>query len=252
MSGRSAGAALPDYGIDAPVVIRNLLLAGGACLLAGVVAMVAGVAAGIALLVTAVSLLAGPVLMLRSSRIGKLRERDRLLDKIEWRGDEQVLDVGCGRGLLLVGAARRAPGGRAIGLDLWRSGDLTGNEAAATYANAASEGVADRVDVVEGDAREMPFADASFDVVVSCFALHNIAGRDGRVAAIAEIARVLRPGGQVGIIDFQATGLYADQLAHRGLSDARRSGLRFNFYPPARVVRATKPPMGQERTPRAS
>jgi hypothetical protein len=41
------------------------------------------------------------------SKVGKLRERDRLLDSIPWRGDEAVLDVGCGRGLLLVGAAKR-------------------------------------------------------------------------------------------------------------------------------------------------
>jgi hypothetical protein len=39
-------------------------------------------------------------LMVRSSRTGKLRERDRLLDALPWRGDERVLDVGCGRGLL--------------------------------------------------------------------------------------------------------------------------------------------------------
>ena len=240
MRRRNGTVALPDYGIDAPVVIRNLVLVGVVCLVAGVVAVAAGVAVGIGLLVAAASLLVGPALMLRSSRVGKLRERDRLLDEVAWRGDEQALDVGCGRGLLLVGAARRAPDGSAVGLDLWRSADLTGNTAAATYANAAAEGVAARVEVVDGDAREMPFADASFDVVLSCFALHNIAGRDGRAAAIAEIARVLRPGGQVGIIDFRATRLYADELARHGLGEVGRSGLRFNFYPPARVVRAVK------------
>lgn len=118
MRTRSGGAALPDYGIDAPVVIRNLLLAGGVCLVAGVVAAVVGTAVWIGWLVAAVSLLAGPMMMLRSSRVGKLRGRDRLLDEIVWRGDEQVLDIGCGRGLLPVGAAHRVPEGRAVGLDL--------------------------------------------------------------------------------------------------------------------------------------
>jgi len=38
--------------------------------------------------------------------VGKVRERERLLDTLTWRGDEQVLDLGCGRGLMLIGAAR--------------------------------------------------------------------------------------------------------------------------------------------------
>src|SRR3954468_16529954 len=65
--------------------------------------------------------------MLWYSAAGKVRSRERRLDMIRWRGDERVLDVGCGRGLFLIGAAKRLKnGGRAIGIDLWRAGDLTG------------------------------------------------------------------------------------------------------------------------------
>jgi SAM-dependent methyltransferase len=92
-------------------------------------------------------------LMVRSSRAGKLNERDRLLDELPWRGDEWVLDVGCGRGLLLIGAAKRLSTGRAIGLDLWRKQDQAGNDPAATMANAQAEGVAERVELRDGDAR---------------------------------------------------------------------------------------------------
>jgi hypothetical protein len=93
-------------------------------------------------------------LMVRSSRSGKLRERDRLLDDLPWRGDEWVLDVGCGRrGLLLIGAARRLTTGRAVGLDLWRRQDQAGNDPASTMANAEVEGVAERVELRDGDAR---------------------------------------------------------------------------------------------------
>ena len=50
--------------------------------------------------------------MVWSSRVGKLKLRDTLLDGLTWRGDENVLDVGCGRGLLLIGAD--SPGARAV------------------------------------------------------------------------------------------------------------------------------------------
>ncbi|MBA0085829.1 MAG: 50S ribosomal protein L11 methyltransferase, partial [Acidobacteria bacterium Pan2503] len=57
--------------------------------------------------------------MLFYSKVGKLALRERLLDKIPWRGDESVLDVGCGRGLLAVGAAKRVSSGTVTGVDVW-------------------------------------------------------------------------------------------------------------------------------------
>jgi arsenite methyltransferase len=179
-------------------------------------------------------------LMVRSSRAGKLRERDRLLDRLPWRGDERVLDVGCGRGLLLIGAAKRLTTGRVVGLDLWRTRDQAGNEPAATIANAQAEGVAERVELRDGDARQLPFDSQSFDVVVSSMALHNIPGAGGRAAAVREIVRVLKPGGHLAILDFRHTGQYAAVLAAAGLGDVHRSRRRFGMYPPVRIVTATK------------
>jgi ubiquinone/menaquinone biosynthesis C-methylase UbiE len=180
-------------------------------------------------------------LMVRSSRTGKLEERDRLLDELPWRGDERVLDVGCGRGLLLIGAAKRLTTGRAVGLDLWRKQDQTGNDPAATVANARAEGVAERVELCDGDARRLPFGGQTFDVVLSSLALHNIPGAAGRAAAVGEIVRVLKPGGRVVILDFRGTKQYAAALAAAGLGDVRRPPRRFGMYPPVRVVTATRP-----------
>ena len=180
-------------------------------------------------------------LMVRSSRTGKLEERDRLLDELPWRGDERVLDVGCGRGLLLIGAAKRLTTGRAVGLDLWRKQDQTGNDPAATVANARAEGVAERVELCDGDARRLPFGGQTFDVVLSSLALPNIPGAAGRAAAVGEIVRVLKPGGRVVILDFRGTKQYAAALAAAGLGDVRRSPRRFGMYPPVRVVTATRP-----------
>src|SRR5206468_8356261 len=82
--------------------------------------------------------------MVWTSKVGKVRERERLLVRLPWTGDERVLDVGCGRGLMLVGAAKRLTTGRATGIDIWQAEDLSGNRPEATLDNAQREGVADR------------------------------------------------------------------------------------------------------------
>src|SRR5262245_12125308 len=163
----------PNYGIDSPaMVIGELALAGaagaGAWLLFalgdphlfGIPLWAISLALGLYLLIMAVG-------MLDYSLRGKLRIRDRLLRSIVWSGRERVLDVGCGRGLLLVGAARRLTDGRALGVDRWIRGAMGGNGPEAALRNAELVGVADRVEVSTGDARKLPCADATFDVALS-------------------------------------------------------------------------------------
>jgi SAM-dependent methyltransferase len=79
--------------------------------------------------------------MVVSSKFGKLKARDSLLDAVSLSPSDTVLDVGCGRGLLLIGAAKRVTKGRAVGIDLWSTTDQFRNSSAATIANAAAEGV---------------------------------------------------------------------------------------------------------------
>jgi arsenite methyltransferase len=231
-----------DYGLDAPGVVRGFAVAGAAMAAAAVLLAVAGAPVVPDLLgLSAAMFLATVGLMLHSSRRGKLIERDRLLDGLGLRGDEDVLDVGCGRGLLLIGAARRLAGGRAVGVDVWSAADQSGNSRAATLANAESEGVADRVEVVDADMRALPFADASFDAVVSSIAIHNLADAADRERACTEIARVLRPGGRVAVLDLRATAEYVIAFEDAGLVDVERSGRSFRMYPPVRVVTARRP-----------
>jgi ubiquinone/menaquinone biosynthesis C-methylase UbiE len=191
--------------------------------------------------ITAGILYAEALLMVWSSRFGKLRERDRLLDSMTWRGDERVLDVGCGRGLLLVGAARRVPQGKAVGIDLWRSEDQSGHHPDLTLENARAAGVVERAEVQSGDMQQMPFPDASFDVVVSSLAIHNISDRAGRAQAMREIARGLKPGGRAALLDFRSTAEYERALRELGWKDVRRTGLHFTMFPPVRWVTGTKP-----------
>jgi arsenite methyltransferase len=217
----------PNYGIDAPLAVRNLFIVAalgvislitrllGAWSREDLIAVIARPLIGAGLGCGAMGLW-----MLYDSKIGKAREREQYLDKIAWRGDERVLDVGCGLGLFLIGAAKRLSTGRAVGIDKWQQEDLSGNNAAGALNNAMIEGVADKVEVHTGDARKLPFDDASFNVILSSMALHNIYNAGERQTAVREIARVLTSGGRVLIVDMRHIRQYAATLRDAGL-DAR-------------------------------
>jgi ubiquinone/menaquinone biosynthesis C-methylase UbiE len=179
--------------------------------------------------------------MLYSSYFGKFRQRDGILRHLDLRGNETVLDVGCGHGLLLIGAAKKLPRERAIGIDLWSQQDQSNNLPEMTLRNAALEGVSDLVEIRDGDMRNMPFPDARFDATVAHFAIHNIPDHKGRRRAIREIVRTLKPGGQVALSDLKSVGLYADELRRAGMKDVKISGMSLWTWPPSRIVTAKKP-----------
>ncbi len=185
-------------------------------------------------------LLAQSACFLHTTLRGKHRIWKHELDQLGLAGDEQLLDLGCGRGAILIEAARRLPRGRAVGADLWTH-DQSGNTADATLANAAAAGVADRVEVHTADMTSLPFADDSFDVVTSALAIHNIPKQTDRHRALDEALRVLRPGGQLLIADisFEAKR-YA---SHIGQGSLRRLGSGYWYGGPwfgVTMLRAVK------------
>ena len=242
-----------NYGIDAPGLVRNFALAGASSLVLGTYFYYAFRASRPVLATTVVGLgllwglwgLGSAGLMVRSSKVGKLKERDRILDAIPWRGDEVVLDAGCGRELLLIGAAKRLTTGRAVGVDIWQTRDQSGNSPVVTLENARAEGVDGRVEIRDGDLRDLQLEDETFDVVLSSLVLHNIHDREEREGAIRELARVLKPGGRLTIVDIWNTDEYARVLRESGMEDVRRSGLSFNIFPPVRKVTARKPDLAR-------
>ena len=127
---------------------------------------------------------------------------------------------------MLIGAARRLKAGQAIGIDVWLPKALTGNSPMAVLENAALEGVAERVQVTAGDARKLPFPDGSIDVVVSNFVLHEMQTGAEREQMVREIARVLKTGGRVALVDFIFTEQCVGELINCGLANAGRARMK--------------------------
>lgn len=107
---------------------------------------------------------------------------DWVLERVRWRGDEAVLDVGCGTGLYYDKLIERHPDIRYVGIDLVNV-MLQGHSG---YENKSM--------LMQSDAQQLPFPDASFDVVMANHMLYHVEDVE---AAVSELARVLRPDGQL-------------------------------------------------------
>lgn len=211
----------PDYGIDAPGVIRNLIAGGLALGVLGwfvPVLHLGPILFGLRPMMWTIApcLVIEGILMILYSKRWKFNHRDRMLSMIQWRGDEKVLDVGTGRGLLMIGAAERLTTGKSVGIDIWSLKDLSGNSMERTQRNADLEGVRDKVEIMSGDATKMNFPDNTFDVILSNLCIHNIPTREGRDRACREIVRVLKSGGKALISDFIKTKEYAQVFREAG------------------------------------
>ncbi len=233
-----------DYGVDAPAV--PIALAAAAVLSMGIAAVVALIIAGwwwLIPLAYGVFFALSCASFMYTTRRGKFLTWTWLLAELALGGTERVVDLGPGRGAVLNMVARLVPEGSAVGVDLWRSVDQSGNDPMTTRHNAAAETV--KITLLTADMRALPLATGSMDVVVSSLAVHNVPDEPGRRMAIGEAARILRPGGQLLIADLRHVQTYADQLANLGLTDVtvRDLGWKFWYGGPwgrTRVVSATR------------
>ncbi|MCP4474453.1 MAG: methyltransferase domain-containing protein [Gammaproteobacteria bacterium] len=180
-------------------------------------------------------------LMLFGSLVGKKRLVNQLVNSLRLKGDERLLDVGCGRGILLIAAAQQlTSGGEAVGVDLWLQRYQSGNSEAATRENAQLARVDERITLVSGDMKALTFADNSFDVVVSSLAIHNIDSQEGREQTIKEMSRVLKPGGKIAILDQQYVADYRHTLLKLGWHGLRTLPRSFAMFPPVQMLTAVK------------
>ncbi len=122
------------------------------------------------------------------------------LERLPWRGDERVLDVGCGPGALLLKMARQRDGWRGlVGLDF----------SAGMVAQAISAAAGLGAEWFVGDAQSLALPDAAFDVVMARHMLYHVPDID---RAVAEAARVLRPGGHF-LVTANAAGTMPEYAA---------------------------------------
>ena len=117
------------------------------------------------------------------------------------------LDVGCGSGALSIAVAKRNPQAKVVGVDLWGA-EYASFSQKLCESNARAEGM-DNVSFEPGDARQLPFADESFDAVTSNYVYHNVVGSN-KQDLLRETLRVLRKGGTFAIHDLMGPARYGD------------------------------------------
>jgi demethylmenaquinone methyltransferase/2-methoxy-6-polyprenyl-1,4-benzoquinol methylase len=125
------------------------------------------------------------------------RWRRTLVDAIESRPGQLVLDVATGTGLVAFGLARRG-GCEVTALD--QSLEML---AGARARLSTDPSLADRIAFVHGEAEQLPFPDDHFDALTFTYLLRYV---DDRAATMRELARVVRPGGRIGMLEFAVPG----------------------------------------------
>ncbi len=135
------------------------------------------------------------------------------------------LDVGCGSGALTIAAAKRNPKAAVVGCDIWSGAYKAVFTKNRCEQNARAEGVSN-VRFEEGNAVSLPFADETFDAVMSNYVYHNVSGHDKQVLLL-ETLRVLKKGGTFAIHDLMSASRYGDmdrfvkKLKDEGYEDVR-------------------------------
>jgi len=137
------------------------------------------------------------------------RIRSLLLDRLEWNGEGNALDIGCGNGALAISAAQRFRSARVTGVDLW--GGSWGYSQNRCESNAKITGSADRVTFLRASASSLPFPDGSFDAAVSNLVFHEVRGVRDKRTLLDEGLRVVKKGGVFAFQDlFRIREAYGD------------------------------------------
>lgn len=173
---------------------------------------VAGVLGGISILAGGVYVGIFTVLKRITNLERRLKARDKFLGVIPWQGNETVLDVGCGNGILTMGAAKRLKTGKVIGTDIWTEGSGD-NTLEAFLENARIEGVADRVEIQNENVIQLPYENEIIDIIISGLTIHHL-GFDTE-KGMQEMIRVLKPGGWIAIYDEPSTIFYSAKLMRK-------------------------------------
>ena len=119
--------------------------------------------------------------------------RGLVLSNLDWNGEGQILDIGCGNASLTIALAKKYKGARVIGVDYW--GEQWEYSKKVCEKNAEIEGIAERVTFQKGSAAALPFDDDGFDAIVSNLVFHEVSGVKDKKELIREALRVVKKGG---------------------------------------------------------
>jgi len=241
-----------SYGIDSPAVILKFGLGAALSVVLGIVLYFAvpnnhglQTALLVVFLLTAGVCVCIIVGMYWSSIFGKFQLREKLLAQLSLSGDEKIIDIGCGRGFLLIALAKRLTSdkGRAFGVDIFDKWSQTENKPANTIKNSEMEGVGQLCEVLVGDIGvRIPLEDRMFDVVVSSLVFHLLP-RHQLPVSIGEVRRLIKPSGSIMFINvFWVTERVESLLVNEGFEDVTNAGLNFSVFPPVKITFAKAPP----------
>lgn len=170
-----------------------------------------------------IALWAAAGLFLLNVTFGMNRPLELPTDRFLASGSGRVLDAGAGSGRAALGVLLARGQTTVTALDMYDGyWGIDDNTPERFMANARRAGVADRASARTGDMRDMPFAAAEFDAVVSSYAIDHLRP-DGRVEALTEVARVLKPRGEFLLILVKVdwlTRLVSPPMAHHASQDA--------------------------------
>jgi SAM-dependent methyltransferase len=146
-----------------------------------------------------------------SPRGGNVQDqiRELVLAHLDWSGEGQALDIGCGNAALTINLAHKYGKARVMGIDDWgRRWEYSKN---ICERNAKIEGVNERVTFLKASASALPFCDEYFDAVVSNLVFHEVGDVADKRAVIREALRVVKKGGQFAFQDlFLLKRVYGD------------------------------------------
>ena len=146
-----------------------------------------------------------------SPKGGNVQNRiwETVISNLDWNGEGQALDIGCGNGALTIKIARKFTAAWVTGIDYW--GERWEYSKGTCEANAKAESVNDRVVFQKASALKLPFEDEYFDAAVSNLVFHEIADAKDKREVIREALRVVKKGGKFAFQDlFLLKQVYGD------------------------------------------